>query len=136
MNMPLFADGCGIRIAIGDDPDTLGDLAGLRVSEWSLHQPLVDVTSPSDGCWRRLLSQSGIRSIEVRASGLFLGSASERRLRDLALSGAVAMYELPVEETRVLRGEFVVTSLRYSSRHDDEATYEVALASAGPVSIL
>lgn len=136
MTRPLFADGCGIRIAIGNDPNVLDDLAGLRVSEWSLHQPLVDVTSPSDGGWRRLLSEAGLRSIEVRASGLYLGTATERRLRDLALSGTAALCELPVEEDRALRGDFIVTSLRFSSRHDDEAVYEVGLASAGPVSIL
>lgn len=136
MSAPVFREGCGVRIALSEDATLLSDLEGLRVSEWSVHQPVVDVTSPSDGGWRRLLSHSGIRSVEVKANGLYLGSTSEGRLRDLALSGATVLCEVLVEEGRALRGEFAVTSLRFRGQHDDEATYEVALTSAGPVSIV
>ena len=45
----------------------------------------------------------------------------------------VPTMQLAVPDFGIIEGKFQITSLEYSGNHDAEATWEIALASAGSV---
>jgi predicted secreted protein len=135
MSLPLAGNECLLRISDGEIAGSFHLIEGLRLSGWKISQEEVEVTDLSDQGWRRLLSGAGLRSLEVRLSGLYLGSQGEQRLREVAFSGTAAACELTLDQGLAVRGSFVASELRFGSAVNEEATYAATLKSAGPVSI-
>jgi predicted secreted protein len=135
MSLPLPGSECLLRISANEDEQPFLLVEGLRLSGWRVSQEEVEVTDLGDGCWRRLLSGAGLRSLEVMVSGLYLGSKGELRLRELAFSGALADCTLSLDHGTSLRGRFAVAEMRFESAVNEEATYASTLRSSGPISI-
>lgn len=108
---------------------------GLRLTALTIFNAPAEVATMASGAWRRLLSGAGERGMEISGSGLFLGGVGELRLREMALGGHVLPFEMTLEAGRILRGDFIVTSLGYDGPHDEEVSYRVTLTSSGPVSV-
>jgi len=94
-----------------DGAGTYETLAGLRATRIAFNAQSIDITNveSTDG-WRELLGGAGIKSAALSGSGVFRDTTAD--------DGTV-------------EGAFQLTSLEYAGNHDGEATYEVALASAG-----
>ncbi len=107
-------------------------VAGLRASRISFNAETVDVTHfESAGRWRELLAGAGLRSVAVNGSGIFLDDATDERMRAVFFNGEIPDFQVVVPDFGTIEGPFQITSLEYSGRHDGEAVYEVAMASAG-----
>lgn len=99
----------------------------------SINGDTVVVTHKGSGGWRDLLSGAGTRSISVSASGIFLGSDAEAKIRDHALAGTLDAYELSFEDGARMRGQFLVQRLDYAGDFNGERTYSLQLESSGSV---
>ncbi len=107
-------------------------VAGLRATRLSFNADTVDVTTAeSAGRWRELLAGAGLRSAAVSGSGIFKDAASDAALRRVFFDGSSPGFEIVIPDFGALSGPFQITSLEYSGQHDGEATFEVALVSAG-----
>ncbi|NJC06932.1 TP901-1 family phage major tail protein [Sphingomonas kaistensis] len=135
MSLPIAGSDCLLRISNGEPTPQYLLVEGLRLSGWKVSQEEVDVSDLSDGGWRKLLSGAGLRSLEVKLTGLYLGSEGELRLRDMAFSGVSAECTLSLDQGTAVRGQFIVSELRFDSAVNEEATYASILRSTGPVSI-
>jgi TP901-1 family phage major tail protein len=135
MSQPVTGSECLLEISDGKPAMSFLLVEGLRLSGWKLSQEEVDVTHLGDGGWRTLLSGAGLRSLEVRFSGLYLGSAGELRLRELAFGGLAAECRLSLEQGTAVRGKFIASELQFESAVNEEATCSSTLRSAGPISI-
>ena len=122
-----------LKIGDGASPVTYETVAGLRTTQMSINGDTVVVTHKESGGWRELLSGAGSRSVSVSASGIFLGSEAESRVRGHALSGTLDQYELSFEDGAKMRGAFLVQRLDYSGDFNGERTYAVQLESSGAV---
>jgi TP901-1 family phage major tail protein len=122
-----------LKIADGATPPAYATVAGLRTTQMSINGDSVVITSKDSGGWRELLSGAGVRSVSVNASGIFIGSAAEQRVRAHALSGTIDDYELSFEGGEKLRGRFLVQRLDYSGDFNGERNYAILLESSGPV---
>ncbi len=122
-----------LKIGDGATPPTYATVAGLRTTQMSINGEAVVITSKDSGGWRDLLSGAGSRSVSVSAAGIFLGSASETRIRGHALAGTITDYELSFEDGERLRGQFLIQRLDYSGDFNGERNYAVTLESSGPV---
>ena len=122
-----------LKIGDGASPATYETVAGLRTTQMSINGDTVVVTHKESGGWRELLSGAGTRSVSVSASGIFLGSEAESRVRGHALSGTLDQYELSFEDGAKMRGAFLVQRLDYSGDFNGERTYAVQLESSGAV---
>jgi TP901-1 family phage major tail protein len=92
----------------------------------------VDVTSlESAGGWRELLAGAGVKSAGLSGSGIFRDAASDARMRQIFFDGEMPDFQVIIPDFGTIEGPFQVTSIDYGGTHDGEATYEVALASAG-----
>lgn len=106
--------------------------AGLRASRLSFNAEAVDVTSvESAGGWRELLGGAGVRSAGLSGSGVFRDEDTDARVREIFFGGEIATYQVIIPDFGIVEGPFQITSLEYAGRHDGEASYEIALASAG-----
>ena len=109
-------------------------VAGVRASRISFNADTVDVTTAeSTDRWRELLSGAGVRSASISGSGVFKDAASDAALRRVFFDGTAPDFELIVPDFGTVSGTFQITSLEYAGNHDGEATFEIALASAGAI---
>jgi TP901-1 family phage major tail protein len=122
-----------LKIGDGGSPQTYETVAGLRTTQMSINGDTVVVTTKESGGWRELLSGAGTRSVSVSASGIFLGSDAEDRVRANALAGTLYAYELSFEDGAKMRGQFLVQRLDYAGDFNGERTYSVQLESSGQV---
>ncbi|MEX5599840.1 phage major tail protein, TP901-1 family [Pseudophaeobacter sp. C1-32P7] len=110
-------------------------IAGLRATRISFNAESVDVTSlESQGGWRELLSGAGVRSANISGSGVFRDAGTDERARQLFFDGITPDFKVVIPDFGIIEGPFQVTSLDYAGTHNGEATYELALASAGMLS--
>jgi len=107
-------------------------LAGLRATRVSFNAESVDVTTlESQGGWRELLAGAGVKSAAISGSGVFRDAASDERARQIFFDGETPGFQIVIPDFGVVEGAFQLTSIDYAGSHNGEATYEVALASAG-----
>lgn len=115
-----------------DGVGTFVTLAGLRATRLTFNAGSIDVTSiGSQGNWRELLAGGGVKSAQVSGSGIFRDAQTDARARQLFFDGEVPRFQVIVPDFGIVEGAFQITSLEYGGTHDGEATYEIALASAG-----
>lgn len=122
-----------LKLSDGATPPAYRTVAGLRTTQLAISGDAVVVTSKDSGGWRELLSGAGVRQVSVSAAGIFLGSAAETQLRDAALAGTLADYELSFEDGSRMRGRFLVQRLDYAGDFNGERNYTLALESSGVV---
>ena len=111
---------------------TFSTLAGLRATRISFNAEQVDVTSlESEGGWRELLAGAGVRSANISGSGVFKDDATDARARELFFNGETPAFQVIVPDFGIVEGAFHGASLEYAGSHEGEASYEIAMASAG-----
>jgi TP901-1 family phage major tail protein len=120
-----------IKVDMSDDGQ-FQTLAGLRATRVSFNAETVDVTSlESAGGWRELLGGAGVRSAAISGSGVFRDEGSDERARQIFFDGETPDFQVIIPDFGIIEGPFQVTSVEYAGAHDGEATYEMAMASAG-----
>ncbi|GAA5079371.1 phage major tail protein, TP901-1 family [Maritalea mobilis] len=107
-------------------------IAGLRATRLSFNAETVDVTSlESTGGWRELLSGAGVRTAAISGSGVFRDATTDERARAIFWSGELPDFQVVIPDFGIIEGPFQITSIEYAGSHDGEASYEMAMASAG-----
>lgn len=107
-------------------------IAGLRATRLSLNAETVDVTSlESTGGWRELLGGAGVKSAAISGAGVFKDESTDERARQIFFDGETPDFQLIIPGFGTLQGAFQITSIDYAGTHNGEASYELALASAG-----
>ncbi|PKP84352.1 MAG: phage major tail protein, TP901-1 family [Alphaproteobacteria bacterium HGW-Alphaproteobacteria-2] len=107
-------------------------VAGLRATRISFNAQSIDITAlDSAGGWRELLAGAGVKSAAISGSGIFRDGASDARMRQVFFDGDLPDVQVVIPDFGLVQGAFQVTSLEYAGSHDGEASYEIALASAG-----
>lgn len=111
-------------------------VAGLRSRRIAFNSEAADITdSGSAGRWRELLADSGIRRASVNGSGIFKDSASDAAIRAAFFTGTVADWQLLIPGFGTIAGPFQITALEYAGNHDGEVTFDMALESAGALTL-
>lgn len=112
-------------------------IAGLRASRISFNAETVEVTSlESTGGWRELLGGAGVKSAQISGSGVFKDAATDARARQIFFDGEVPRFQVIVPDFGVIEGPFMVTAIDYAGTYNGEASYELAMASAGALSFV
>ena len=110
-------------------------VAGLRATRISFNAESVDVTSlESQGGWRELLAGAGVKSAAISGAGVFRDADTDERARQIFFDGETPNFQVIIPDFGRVEGAFQITSIEYAGSHDGEATYELALASAGALS--
>lgn len=111
---------------------TFETLAGLRATRVSFNAESVDVTNlASAGGWRELLGGAGVKTAALSGSGVFRDEATDERARQIFFDGEIPDFQVIIPDFGIVQGAFQITSIEYAGSHNGEATYEIAMASAG-----
>mgnify|MGYP006273840097 FL=1 len=108
-------------------------VAGLRATRLTFNAQPVEATSLESGGWRELLAGAGVRSAAIAGSGVFRDAGTDTRAREVFFSGEAPDFQVIIPGFGTVAGAFQITSIEYAGSHDGEATYELAMASAGPL---
>ncbi|MEL7150246.1 MAG: phage major tail protein, TP901-1 family [Pseudomonadota bacterium] len=106
-------------------------VAGLRATRLSFNAESVDVTSLASDGWRELLGGAGVKAASISGSGVFRDESTDERARQIFFDGETPEFQVIIPDFGIVEGPFQVTSIEYAGSHNGEATYELALASAG-----
>jgi len=107
-------------------------VAGLRATRISFNAESVDVTSlESQGGWRELLAGAGVKSAGISGSGVLKDANTDERARQIFFDGETPDFQVIIPDFGIVEGAFQITSIEYAGSHNGEATYEMAMASAG-----
>ena len=111
--------------------------AGLRATRISFNAESVDVTSlESAGGWRELLAGAGVKTASIAGSGVFRDATTDERMRQVFFDGETPDFQVIIPAFGTVEGPFQITSIEYAGTFDGEATYELALTSAGQISFV
>lgn len=107
-------------------------IAGLRATRISFNTEQVDVTSlESPGGWRELLGGAGVKTASISGTGVFRDEGTDERARQIFFDAEVPDFQVIIPDFGTVEGPFQITSIEYAGTLEGEATYELALASAG-----
>ena len=109
-------------------------IAGLRAQRISFNAETVDITSiESTGGWRELLAGAGVKSAAITGSGVFKEDATDERARQIFFDSLTPNFQVVIPNFGTIEGAFLITSIDYAGSYNGEATYELAMASAGVI---
>lgn len=108
-------------------------MAGLRATRLTLNAQSVDITHLGSEGWRELLGGAGMRSAAVAGSGVFRDASTDARARATFFAGETPDFQLVIPDFGTMTGPFQIASIDYAGSHDGEASFEIALVSAGPL---
>lgn len=118
-----------LKLYNGSSYDTV---AGIRATSLSFNAQSVDVTDvESSGQWRELLADAGVKSASISGSGVFKDEDTSTAIRAEFFNQTHKSWELHIPGFGVVSGTFQLRELQYAGAHDGEATFNIALESAG-----
>ena len=120
-----------LKAGNGGSPEVFTTIAGLRATAFTMNGEDVDVTTKDDDGWQQRLSGAGVRSITIRATGIFQDSSVEETVRLRAFNQTIDNYQLTFENNDRLQGAFQISNFERAGDHDGAETYSLTLASHG-----
>ena len=112
-------------------PEGMTTIAGLRSTDITLNDEIVDITNKDSSGVRELLVDGGIHSITISGSGVFTDTASEASLRGEMNAAAAQNYQFLIPDFGTYTGQFILTSLAYAGEYNGEVTYSCTFESSG-----
>lgn len=121
-----------IKVGDGASPEVFTTVAGLRTKTVTLNNETVDITnSDTTSKQRQLLAAAGIQSLSVSGDGVFTDATADATIRTNATAQSHNNYQITIPDFYTITGPFQITTLEYAGEHNAEATYSLALESAG-----
>lgn len=81
-----------------------------------------------------MLAGAGMKSAGISGSGVFKDASTDERARQIFFDGETPDFQVIIPDFGIVEGAFQITSIEYAGSHNGEATYEMAMASAGALS--
>lgn len=128
--------GKDLLLKLDDGFGIFNTVAGLRTQRLSLNADSVDVThQESAGRWRELLAGAGVRRASLAGAGIFRDEASDALIRQKFFDQVIDNWQIVIPSFGIIQGLFQIISLDYRGEHSGEIAFEVALESAGELTI-
>jgi TP901-1 family phage major tail protein len=110
-------------------------LAGVRSRSLSISNEYVDVTTDDDLSWRTLLSDPGLRSMEVTISGVVTDEAVLADIMAAEIAAATLEATLPtaLSTAGTLSGSWLISSHEMSGDHDGAVEFSTTFMSTGEI---
>lgn len=108
-----------LKIGDGGTPQQFVTIGGMRTARMSVNRQVVAAGDVLSDGWRRALAGCGRASVRIQGDGVFTGSAGEQRLREKAMTGAVADFRLFFGNGDRMEAGFVVAGYERSGKAGD-----------------
>jgi len=124
--------GRDMLVKIKKDNGTFVTIAGLRTKSLRLNARSVDITnSDSAEAWRELLPGAGVKSADISGAGVFRDAQSDALARAAFFEQSLETFQFIIPDFGIIEGPFQISTLSFSGTFNGEASYEIALSSAG-----
>ena len=80
---------------------------------------------------RELLAGAGVKTAAISGSGVFRDADTDERARQIFFNAEMPQFQVVIPDFGVVQGAFQIGSIEYAGSHNGEATFEMAMASAG-----
>lgn len=127
---------CLLKVDItGASPTVYTSFTGLRATSIKLNGNQVDISNKNSGGWQELLSDAGIRRIEMSCSGVYDGTAGQvfAYVEKAALSNAKIDAEIVFGNGVAFLGTWIISDYTIDAPYDNAQTYSLTITSHGPV---
>lgn len=109
-------------------------IGGIRTKDFTINSGMVDVTTADDtNRWRQLLAATEIKHISVSGSGVLKDTAAQQALATDIIAQTTDTYTLTVPGVGTFVGLFTLTQFKMGGAFNQEATFDIALESAGDI---
>jgi TP901-1 family phage major tail protein len=107
-------------------------LVGVRTKGYTITNDYVDVTTDDDDGWRTLLTDPGMRAVEVTVGGISSDQVILAEIMTANITGETLTINLPTT-TGTLAGDFLCSSFEQSGEHDGAVEFSATFMSNGEV---
>jgi TP901-1 family phage major tail protein len=107
-------------------------LVGVRTRGYTITNDYVDVTTDDDDGWRTMLSDPGLRSMEVTVGGISSDQVLIAEIMKASITGEPLSVGLPTT-TGTLAGDFLLSSFEQNGEHDGAVEFSATFMSTGEV---
>tara|TARA_Y100000114_G_scaffold61189_1_gene56164 strand:- start:1883 stop:2296 length:414 start_codon:yes stop_codon:yes gene_type:complete len=121
------------KIGDGGSPEAFTTIAGMRTTELTMNDEMVDITNKDSSRARTILAQGGTNSMTVSGDGVFNDSASETTLRSKFDESGLTNFQFIVPDFGTFTGNFRLTTLAYAGAFNGEVTYSFTFESSGAI---
>ncbi len=118
-----------LKLKINDNWQVIG---GMRTTRLLINRQSTESNNISSYAWKEILG-SGLKQININATGIFTGNEAEKQIYKLAFSGDLAEYSLELADKESLQGKFQITHYDRFGDVDEEEGYSICLASSGEI---
>lgn len=110
-------------------------VAGMRATQLKINGNQVDITSKSSNGWQELLSDAGVRKIDLTASGEYDATVGGAQvfLEKAALANTFIDAEIVFGNGVTYVGTWAISDYTADGPHDNAQTFSMTLTSHGPV---
>jgi len=110
-------------------------LVGVRTRTVSVTNDYVDVTTDDDAGWRALLTDPGLRSLEVTVGGVTSDEVLLASIMAASITNTTLTGNLPSDLTTpgTLSGNFLISAFEQESDHDGEVAFSATFMSNGEI---
>lgn len=123
-----------IKLGDGEVSETFTTIGGLRTSSLTFNGAAVDVTTKDSAPWRKLIGDTGIKSISISGAGIFQDDAVIALLRTAAMAQSLNNFQFVDGNTGdIYEGAFQVTNFTENAPHDNAKDFSITLESSGAV---
>lgn len=119
----------------GASPTAYTAFTGLRATSLKLNGNQVDITNKNSNAWQELLSNAGVRKIDISGSGLYDGTPGQvfNFVEKAALSNTFIDAEVTFANGVVYSGTWAISDFSLDGPYDNAQTFSLSLMSHGPV---
>ena len=114
-------------------------LVGIKTRGFTINAEPVDITTDDDSGWRTLLTEPGLRSVEIPVAGM---SSDEVMLAEIMQTGTFGFPAITINLASgvgaattpgTLAGDFFITSYENTGEHDGAVEFSATLVSSGAI---
>lgn len=107
-------------------------LVGVRTRGFTVSADYVDVTTDDANGWKTLLSDPGVRSVEVKVGGITENQILLAELMAASVAAKALTVQLPTT-TGTLTGSFLLSGYEETGEHDGAAEFSATFMSSGAI---
>lgn len=119
----------------GLSPTVFTTVAGMRATQLKINGNQVDITNKDSNGWQELLSDAGVRKIDVTASGEYDATAagSQQFIEKAALANTFIDAEIVFGNGVGYIGNWAISDYTLDGPYDNAQTFSGTFTSNGPI---
>jgi TP901-1 family phage major tail protein len=106
-------------------------LGGLRTTNFTMNNQVIDVSTKDTNGWRELLEDGNVKFFSISGDGIFKDSASDETIRGYVFANTLNTFTFIFPNGDTIEGTFQITNYQRKGDYEGAETYSMTLESSG-----